>query len=119
MSSFSWLSAFRREGFCGHLFRRGELKGEDSAEDVVSLSRVPCRCRAKPFGESLEVIVFRLKEEWEDEAGKRGEAVREDLEQVLDLLRGGIKGIPLELGSLWKRDSFLLVWGLSSKVQKP
>lgn len=109
----------RREDFGGHLFNRGELKGEDSAEEVVSLSRVPCRCRVKPFGESLEVRVFRLKEEGEIEDGKMGEDGMEDLEQVLDLLRGRTKGIPLELGSLWKRDSFLLVWGLSSKVQKP
>lgn len=109
----------RREDFCGHLFSRGELKGDDSAEEVVSLSRVPCRCRVNPLGESLEVREFRLKDEGEYEDGNKGEADREDLEQVLDRLLGRTKGIPLEFGSLWKRDSFLLVWGLSSKVQKP
>lgn len=99
------------------LARSGELNGEDSAEEVVSLSCVPCLCRPKPLRDSLEVKLFKLNEEGEVEAGKTG--VEEDLKQVLDLLLGRSKGIPQELGSLWNRDSFLRVWGLSSSVQKP
>lgn len=99
------------------LVRRGELNGEDSADEVVSLSCVPCLCRPKPFHDSLEVKLFRQKEVCEVAAGKTG--AEEDLEQVLDLLLGRTKGILQEFGSLWNRDSFLLVWGLSSSVQKP
>lgn len=116
-SSFSWLSVLKREGLVGDLARRGELKGEDSADEVVSLSCVPCLCRPKPFGESREVKVFKLKEEGEMEPGET--VAEQDLEQVLDLLLGITKGSPHELGSLWNKDSFLLVWGLSKSVQKP
>lgn len=107
----------KREGLGNDLARRGELNGEDSAEEVVSLSCVPCLCRPKLFRVSLEVKLFRLKEDGEVEAGKTGD--EEDLEHISDLLLDRSSGIPQELGSLWNRDSFLLVCGLSSSVQKP
>lgn len=97
----------------GHLVSSGELKGEDSVEEVVSLSKVACQFRVYPLGESLEVRVLRLNEECEED----GEVDGESLEHMLDRLLGSSRGE--EPGSEWKSDSFLLVWGLSSKVQKP
>ena len=61
----------------------------------------------------MEVRVLRLKDEGEEE----GEVEGDTLEHMLDRLLGSSSGE--EPGSEWKRDSFLLVWGLSSKVQKP
>lgn len=112
-NSSSWLSALNREDLAGHLVSSGELKGEDSVEEVVSLSRVVCQFRVYPLGESLEVRELRLKEEGEEE----GEVEGESLEHMLVRLLGSSRGE--EPGSEWKSDSFLLVWGLSSKVQKP
>lgn len=63
--SFSWLIALNKEDLGGDLVRSGELKGEDSVEDAVSLSRVPCLCRLKFLGDSLEVSEFKLNEEEE------------------------------------------------------
>lgn len=97
----------------GHLVSSGELKGEDSVEEVVSLSRLACQFWVDPLEESLEVRVLRLNEEGEEE----GEVEEESLENMLDLLLGSSRGE--EPGSEWKSDSFLLVWGLSNKVQKP
>lgn len=112
-SSSSWLSALKREDLAGHLDSNGELKGDDSVEDVVSLSRGACQFRVQLLGESLEVRLLRLNEEGQED----GEAEWENLEHVLERLLGSSRGE--EPGSEWKIDSFLLVWGLSSNVQKP
>ncbi|TNN41212.1 hypothetical protein EYF80_048617 [Liparis tanakae] len=108
-NSSSWLSALKREDLAGHLVSSGELKGEDSVEEVVSLSSVACQFRVYPLGESLEVRLFRLNEE--------GEVEGETLEHTLDRLLGISRGE--EPGSEWKSDSFLLqgaeaIAGLSS-----
>lgn len=112
-SSSSWLSALKREDLPGHLDSRGELKGEDSVEDVVSLSRGACQFRVQPLGESLEVRLLRLNEDGQED----GEVEWENLVHVLERLLGSSRGE--EPKSEWKIDSFLLVWGLSNKVQKP
>lgn len=120
--SMSRLRALSREDLGGGLARRGELNGEDSVEEVVSLSRVLCLWRAtslEPPGDSLlEVSLVRLKED--DGEWGRGEVLEE---YVLERPRGpgeaAIRGRGQAFGWLWNRDSFLRVWGLSRRVQKP
>lgn len=66
-SSNSWLSALKREDLAGHLESSGELKGEDSVEEVVSLSKGACQFMVQPLGESLEVRLLRLNEEGQED----------------------------------------------------
>ena len=118
-SSLSWLRVLKSEDLGRDRGSRGELKGEDSAEEVVSLSVVPCLFRVYPLGDSLAVRVFRLKDEGEEEGEEQEEVEGDSLEHVLDLLLGRSRGTPQDPGSLWNRDSFRRVWGLSRRVQKP
>lgn len=109
-SNPSWLRVLTMEqGLGGDLLRSGELKGEESLEEAVSLSQALCLCRERCLGGSLteakliaiglDIFPLPLK--------------------VLALDRGSIRPGRAPHVSPWKIDSFLLVWGLSSNVQKP
>lgn len=73
----------------------------------MSLSQAPCLCRClggsltevKLIAMGLDVLPLPLN--------------------VLALDRGSVRLGRAPHVSPWKMDSFLLVWGLSSKVQKP
>lgn len=109
-SNPSWLCALIREqGLGGDLLSSGELKGEESLEEAVSLSQAPCLCRERCLGGSLA----------EAELIAMGFDILPLPLKVLALDRDSFRLGRAARGSPWKMDSFLLVWGLSSKVQKP
>lgn len=104
LKSPSWLWVLSKVQDLGRdLLKRGELKGEDSLDEAVSLSQVPCLLRNKCLWVAWLIVI-----------GLEAEASLPP--QLLALDRG--RGRLLQ-ASLWKMDSFLRVWGLSSKVQNP